>query len=173
MIHRAKMQREMKNNEKLTNVEVLVKSTHAHQKKQSSIKERTNTTKTHSSTSLSSHVYPPVVNLNKFILNDFMKNFKFLKTIETLNHYISDYIIKRKINVRDVEMKLKNENIKKEKEIKMSNKNLEDKLDLALNKANLCLDNIKNLGKNNVKNNMKRKQPSNNKGIIILYLFLS
>ena len=69
------------------------------------------------------------------------------KKTEFLNDLISTYLIKKKINIREVEVKLRNEEIKKEKEELKIRKNLEDKIDNALEKANLCLNNIKSYGK--------------------------
>lgn len=66
---------------------------------------------------------------------------------EFLNELISNYLIKKKINIREIEVKMKNEEIRQEKEELKIRKNLEDKIDNALEKANLCLNNIKSFGK--------------------------
>ncbi len=66
---------------------------------------------------------------------------------EFLNEIISNYLIKKKINIREIEVKMKNEEIRKEKEELKIRKNLEDKIDDVLGKANSCLNNIKNFGK--------------------------
>lgn len=69
------------------------------------------------------------------------------KKFESLNEIISNYLIKKKINIREVEVKLRNEEIRREKAELEIRKNLENKIDDALEKANSCLNNIKCLGK--------------------------
>jgi len=82
-----------------------------------------------------------------YILKQYFEIALMNQKTEYLNDLISTYLIKKKINVREIEVKLKNEELRKEKEELKIRKNLEDKIDTALEKANLCLNNIKTLGK--------------------------
>jgi hypothetical protein len=82
----------------------------------------------------------------------------FLENFELLNTVISDYTIKRKNNIRDLEIMLKRDEERKEKEALMLKKNLDAQVESVLSKANNCLDSIKYLGKNN---NKKQLQPLN------------
>ena len=84
-----------------------------------------------------------------YLTKDFMEIYIYDDKIENLNNLISDYLIKKKINIREVEVKLRNEELRKEKEELKIRKNLEDKIDDALEKANNCLNNIKSFGKIN------------------------
>jgi hypothetical protein len=94
---------------------------------------------------LSNHL--PAKYLNNLILNDYFEYFTYLKKIENFNLILSEYLIRKKINIREIEVRMKNEEMRKEKESLMIKKNLEDKVESVLEKANSCLENIKNLGK--------------------------
>jgi len=93
--------------------------------------------------------YQPAIDLCKQIEIDNSEYKKILSLLESLNKILANYLIKPKINLKTVELKIKNEKIKKEKEISELKKCLDDKIDSVLEKANMCLDNIKLLSKKN------------------------
>ncbi len=106
------------------------------------------------------------INLCKIIDEDNSQFSKTASLLELLNKILSNYILRPKINVKDVELKLKNETKKKDKEISELKKNLEEKIDSVLEKANSCLDSIKQLSESKkiVKKESKslRKLKNNN-----------
>lgn len=88
--------------------------------------------------------------INTYMFSDYQIYKVILTNLEELNINISTYLLKKKINVKEIEIKLKNEEDRKEKEALTIRKNLETKIDSVLNKASLCLDNIKQMGKKGV-----------------------
>ena len=74
-----------------------------------------------------------------------------------INETITEFIIKKKINIKEIENKIKAEEDKKEKDILNLKKNLETQIESVLNKANLCMENIKKLGKGKI-NNAKKEE---------------
>jgi hypothetical protein len=70
-----------------------------------------------------------------------------LNNFENFNVILSDYIHKKKINIRDLELMLKREEERKEKEALMMQKHLNEQIDSVLTKANECFDRIKKLAK--------------------------
>jgi hypothetical protein len=93
--------------------------------------------------------FPPSIELCNFINSDNKElNKRILTHLEYFNEIISSYLYKTKINVKEIENKLKKEELMKENEILSIRKNLEDKVESVLDKANSCLENIRNLGKN-------------------------
>jgi hypothetical protein len=91
--------------------------------------------------------HPYSVELSKIILKDAQNYSGFIKKIQIIKDCIVDYLYLKKINNREIQVKLKKEEETKKKEELDMKKNLDDKVSLALEKANSCLDNIKNLGK--------------------------
>ena len=104
-------------------------------------------------------------NLLNFLENEKNK-FRFILNIfKNLNNNINEIIIKKKIQIYEINKKINENNKKKEKENFIFNQNLSDKIDNALIKANLILENINNLGKkNNINNNN-----NNNKSVFTNY----
>ena len=85
-------------------------------------------------------------------------NFEFiLKNITLINDTIAEYVIKKKINIKEIENKIKAEEDKKEKDILNLKKNIETQIETVLNKANLCMENIKKLGKGKISNAKKEE----------------
>lgn len=70
-----------------------------------------------------------------------------LSLFKTLNNIISDTIIKKKIKIYEVNRKLQNDRIKKEKEDYEFQRNLSQQIDNALIKANQALESIKYIHK--------------------------
>lgn len=95
--------------------------------------------------------YYPIVYLSKHINSEEEKYKTILDCVENFNIIFSDYMIKKKINEKSIEIQVKNEEIKKEKEKLMIKKNLDEKVDSVLEKANMALNNMSNLGKVNNK----------------------
>jgi hypothetical protein len=112
---------------------------------------------------LSNHL--PAKYLNNLILNDYFEYFTYLKKIENFNLILSEYLIRKKINIREIEVRMKNEEMRKEKESLMIKKNLEDKVESVLEKANSCLENIKNLGKKIPVNSVEKNKINKNSSI--------
>ena len=70
-----------------------------------------------------------------------------LSLFKTLNNIISDTIVKKKIKIYEVNRKLQNDRIKKEKEDYEFQRNLSQQIDNALIKANQALESIKYIHK--------------------------
>lgn len=103
--------------------------------------------------------------LNEFIINKNKHYNELLENVYNLNSILSESISKKKINIRDIEIKLKNEALRKENEALQNKKDLEDKVFSVLEKANSCLENIKNLSKKkeiSIKNSKEIKQEKSN-----------
>jgi hypothetical protein len=91
--------------------------------------------------------HPFSVALSNIILKDYNEYSSFINKVQVLKDCIVDYLYNKKINFKEIQIKLKKEEESIKKEQIDLKKNLEDKVSLALEKANSCLDNIKNLGK--------------------------
>ena len=70
-----------------------------------------------------------------------------LNKLKLINYSIGNIILKPKIKNFEINRKLVREKEKREQEELNFNKNLSDRIDEALSKANLALDNMRNLGK--------------------------
>jgi hypothetical protein len=96
--------------------------------------------------------------LKYVVLNDFFEQRLILNCLENLNITISEYIHKKKNNIKELEIKKKNEIERKEKEFLQIEKNLEAKMSEVLGKANNTLNNIKTLGKVSIVTNSSKKE---------------
>ena len=97
------------------------------------------------------------VKLTKEIDDITCKNELILNNMFIINDSIAEYILKKKINIKEVENKIKANEDKREKDILNIKKNIESQIDNVLNKANVCMENIKKLGKTKI-NNIKKEE---------------
>ncbi len=89
---------------------------------------------------------------DRIIADDVNKYDNILRSIEEMNSIIAEYLVKTKLNERSVEIKIQNEEIRKEKEALLIKNNLEKKVDAVLEKAHEYLNIVGKVVKSSNKN---------------------